>query len=143
LKNYYHELLSIKTSPHSIAIGFAVGTFLSILPTPGLSILVGLFILFIYPRMSKISLFTSYIVWNPFVLGPIYILSYRLGVLISGSAETVKYQIVFFNQLYNFTRIYLVGSLIIALGISLLSYGLVYLAVSRYQKKKQEKEYSI
>ena len=55
-KKRLEEVLEIKTSPHSIAAGFAIGTFIAILPTFGLGLFIGIILLFIFKRISKISM---------------------------------------------------------------------------------------
>ena len=37
IKHHFAEVIRLKTSGHAIALGFAVGSFISILPTPGFS----------------------------------------------------------------------------------------------------------
>lgn len=39
IMHHFHEALRIKKSPHSIALGFGIGTFIGILPTPGFGVL--------------------------------------------------------------------------------------------------------
>lgn len=60
------KLRRAQGSPDEIALGFALATWLSIMPTPGLSILVG-FALAAFIRMSKVSLALGFAVFNPLV----------------------------------------------------------------------------
>ena len=55
IREHFSEVIKIKRSPHSIALGFAVGTFLAILPTPGFSILLGLLIVLIYQKRCAVK----------------------------------------------------------------------------------------
>ena len=55
LINHLKEVISIKTSPGSIALGFAVGTFFGIFPTFGLEFLMMFLIILIFKRISKVS----------------------------------------------------------------------------------------
>jgi uncharacterized protein (DUF2062 family) len=125
LKSYWHDVISIKTSPHSIAIGFAVGTFISILPTPGFNILLGLLAVFVYKGISKISLFGSMAVWNPITLFPIYLASYRIGDFLYGSVPVVRYNVVILDQIYNLSRRFLVGNVLLAVVVSVVGYFIV------------------
>ena len=77
LKQHFIELTKIHTSPHSIAVGFALGTFIAILPIPGFHILLALLIVFIYENINKVALFAAFIVWNPFMLPFVYYLSFK------------------------------------------------------------------
>lgn len=53
-------------TPHEVALGFSVASYLSILPTPGLSIVAGFALSLVVP-MSKISLTLGFAVFNPLV----------------------------------------------------------------------------
>lgn len=135
LKHHIHEVIRTKKSPHSIALGFTIGTFISVLPTPGLNILLGLLIIFIFEKVNKYSLFASLFFWNTLTLWPLYILSFRIGDLIFGGLPVVKYNIEILNQIYNFSRRYLVGNFIVAVVISIASYFIVKKIVQLYRKR--------
>ena len=137
LKHHLHEVIRIKKSPHEIALGFAIGTLIGILPTPGFSFLLGLFIVLIFERVNKIALFSALILWNPILLAPIYYASMKLGNLIFGPQPTVIFNITVWDAVYNFSRRYLLGNFIIACFASLMSYIIIYRAVDFYQKKKK------
>lgn len=53
-------------TPHEIALGFALASYLAILPTPGLSIVAGFALALVVP-MSKVSLALGFAVFNPLV----------------------------------------------------------------------------
>jgi uncharacterized protein (DUF2062 family) len=53
-------------TPHEVALGFSVATYLSILPTPGLSIVAGFALSLVVP-MSRVSLALGFAVFNPLV----------------------------------------------------------------------------
>jgi len=137
IKKHFHEIMKVKHSDHSIALGFAIGTFISILPTPGLSILLGLLVVLIFKKVNKFSLFIGLIVWNTFTLIPIYWMSYKIGDLLFGSVPVVKYNIVLLDNIYNFSRRFIVGNFILALIISPLSYFITKKLVKLYRKKKK------
>lgn len=91
LKHHFHEVIKIKTTPHEIALGFSVGTFIGILPTPGFGILLAVLIFLIYEKISKLSLIGALAFWNPIVMMPIYFLSYKIGDWFFGSQPIIKY----------------------------------------------------
>lgn len=138
LKKHFHEIMKIKKSEHSIALGFAIGTFISILPTPGFNLLLGMVVVLIYKKINKISLFSSMAVWNTLTMMPLYILSYKLGDLIFGNAPVVKYKIELINQIYNYSRRYLVGNFVVAASVSILSYFVLKYIVRLYRKRKKK-----
>ncbi|NQV90839.1 DUF2062 domain-containing protein [Candidatus Woesearchaeota archaeon] len=125
LENYFNEVLRTKPEPHAVGLGFAVGTGISILPTPGINILLGFLILLIFKKLNKYTLFGSILFWNILTLSPIYYLSYKIGDFIFGKTNIVTYDITLLDHIYSFTRRFLVGDLILAVVISCLSYFLV------------------
>jgi len=134
-RNYIIEVIKIKKSPHSIAIGFAIGTFLAIFPTPGLSIPIAILIAFIYPRMSKISALSAFVIWNPLLTLPLYGLSYKLGHLIYGNTVPFRFDIVILESVYENTKRFLIGNIILATSISTSCYFIIKKAVKSYQKE--------
>ena len=61
LKHHFQEVLKTKTSPHSIALGFAIGTLIDILPTLGFGFFLGLLVGLIFEKVNKYSLFGAII----------------------------------------------------------------------------------
>ena len=119
------KILEIKSSPHSIALGFAVGTFIALLPTFGFGAFIGLFLLLIFENMNKVSLLSAFVIWNPLILAPIYYLSYRFGILLCGGVVADKLSFRIQDLLYSFSRTFLIGNFIISLSISILCYFLI------------------
>ena len=136
------KVAEIKTSPHSIASGFAIGTFIAIFPTFGFGIFIGLIVLFIFKRLSKLSMFASFAIWNPVILALMYPLDYAVGSLVLTGTPTKIYKIEILNYLFVHSRRFLVGSTILAITISLATYLLVLILVDYYQKKNKENKFS-
>lgn len=122
---YVRALTAVRTSHHQLALGFAVGTFISVLPTPGFNILLGFVAVAAYPQLNKLSLFGAMAVFNPLVMVPFHWLSYEIGDALFGAEPTVEFDVVIVNEVYNFTRRYLVGNLIVASLVSTASYAIV------------------
>ena len=72
LRQKLKEIAQIKDTPEAIALGFALGTFLAALPTPGFSIAVGIVTVAFWLRPSKLSMMVAFAIWNPLVLSPFY-----------------------------------------------------------------------
>jgi len=136
IKKRLKEIAKIKTSPHSIAAGFAIGTLIAVLPTFGFGIFIGLLVLFIFKKISKLSLFASFAFWNPFVLLSIYPLSYSIGNFILGDSPVKVYKIQLLNQIFVHSKRFLLGSFILALICSIISYIIVLILAYHYQKKQ-------
>ncbi|MFC1733264.1 DUF2062 domain-containing protein [candidate division KSB1 bacterium] len=142
LKHHWHEIIKTKTSPHSIAIGFAIGTFISTLPTPGFNILLGVLVVLIYEKVSKIALFGSMAIWNPFTTPAVYYLSYKIGGLIFGASPVIEYKLSFIGFIFHNSRRFIVGNLILAATLSVVCYFVVKKTVNYYQKKHHKKNIS-
>ena len=134
VKKHFKEVLELKTSPHSIALGFAIGTAIAVLPTFGLGVLIGLLIIFIFKKVSKISLFAGLAVWNPFILTPLYVVAYEIGDFILKGAPVKTYEFWVLNEFFAYTRRFLLGNLIITIITTFLSYLVVYFIIKKYQK---------
>ena len=130
LKEHFHEIVRTKTSSHSIAMGFSVGTVIGILPTPGISFLIGFLVILLFKKINKYSLFGALLFWNPLIQAPLYLTSYSLGNSLLGAA-TVEVGVY---KILNYSLRYLLGSFILAIIISVLSYFLVRKVVSIIRK---------
>lgn len=65
--------------PLRLALSFAVGTFLSVLPTPGGNVLIAGALTAATRRVERGPLFAALAVWNSAVVTPLYPLGTRLG----------------------------------------------------------------
>ncbi len=137
IKNHLKEVLKTKTGENSIALGFALGTLIAILPTYGFSILLGLLTVLIFKKISKISLFVGLAFWNPLILTPLYMLSYKIGEYLFRNSIVEEYEITLSQQIYNFSTRFLAGNLIIAFSLSLISYFSVKFILRIYKKNKR------
>jgi uncharacterized protein len=133
IKDHFKEVLKTKKGEKSIALGFAIGTLIAILPTYGFSILLGLLVVLIFKKISKISLFVGLAFWNPLILTPLYMLSYRIGDYLCRNSAILN-NITLFDKIYNFSRRFLIGNLIIAFSLSFISYFLVNGLLKAYKK---------
>ena len=140
LKRHFLEVLELKTSTVSIAAGFAVGSLISILPRPGFGVILGTIVVILFKRINKMSTFLALALWNPLTLAPIYALSFKIGYGIFGRAPIVKYKFTILEQVYYYTKRFLVGNIISAICISALCYLLSYIAVEVYKRKRNTKE---
>jgi uncharacterized protein len=134
-KKHLGEVVRIKKTPHSIALGFAIGTFIAVLPTIGIGIFIALLVVLVYPRVSKISLFGSFLIWNPFILVPLYALSYTIGNLIYSGIPMIEQEGAFLTGIYNISREFFLGNLIVAGSIAILSYFILRRVIGVYQRK--------
>ena len=137
LKSHIKEVIEIKTSPESIAAGFSIGTLIAVLPTFGLGILIGLIVLFLFKKVSKISMFLAFAIWNPLVLLLLYPFEYALGNYLLIDIPITKFRLEILNQIFVYTGRYLLGSFIFATIISFISYFLIYFFSKKFQESKK------
>jgi len=136
IKGHIKKVLDIQNSPHQIALGFAIGSAIAILPTFGLGALIGLIIILIFKKINKISLFLAFVFWNPLLLIPMAFLSYYIGNLLFKTMPVINLNIEILNQIITFSRRFLIGNLIVTAVFTILSYLIVFYLVKNYQKKK-------
>lgn len=132
------EVIRTKTSDHSVAMGFAVGSFVAILPTPGISFLIGIGIIAIFKTLNKYALFLAMLVWNIWTLAPIYWASYEIGQAIFGDADMITFDVDEWDQVYEYSLRFVVGNLFLSIPISVLCYFLVKAGVRRYKSRQAQ-----
>lgn len=133
IKKHFQEVIATKTSSHHIALGFAIGTFIAILPTPGFNLILCFLITLVFKKVNKYSLFLAILVWNPIVQLPIYYLNYSLGEMIFRSADVITVDVTLANAIYHYTRRYIVGSAITATFLAITSYFAAYFVSKHYK----------
>ena len=116
IKAYFKEIAETKTTPHSIAGGFALGSFIALLPTMGLGIFIGMMLLLVFTKVNKISMFIAFAIWNPLVLLFLYPIEFTIGNAILSNIPSTEFRIEFsvtrdpyYNEIAD-PRIYLIGS---------------------------------
>lgn len=140
IKHHFTEVIKIRKSPHSVAMGFSVGTFISVVMPPGLHIIPALIVMLVYEKLSKLSLIASIFFWNPFTLAPVYILSYQIGDMMLGGVPIPDYTLTFWQQIFYFSRRFLAGGLVVASVLSIISYFLIRAMANYYGVRRILKE---
>ncbi|WP_058364986.1 DUF2062 domain-containing protein [Haloparvum sedimenti] len=70
-----------------VSRSFALGVFITMLPTLGTGVLLFFLIAWLFERVSKIALFASVLVFNPAVKWGVYGASFTLGTVLLGPVE--------------------------------------------------------
>jgi uncharacterized protein len=138
-KTHFDAVLETKKSPHSVAWGFAIGTFISNMPTPGFNLAIGALTILIFTRINKYALFAGILFWNPLITPFTYALSFKIGNNLLANSPVIQYTPHSFEAYYHFSRRFLLGSLILSLGLSTLSYAVAFLSMHYIQKKTYPK----
>lgn len=136
LKDKWADVLLGEFTPHDIALGIALGTFIALLPTFGFSVLIAILVVFLFPHINRPAIFLAIMIWNPIVQIPIYAMSYYLGGMLYEGLPIVKYNIEILNQLYTFTRRFLVAHLIVTTICTSIIYAFSYILVAYLYRKK-------
>lgn len=121
MKQRWQELIQTNASPQSIALAFAVGTFISLLPIPGIDLVLVTLLASLFKQLNRTGLLAALAVWNAFVVAPIYVLSHKVGASLP----------IFSEQ--NLAVGFLAGNLLLAVGLTAVSYLIVQLVISRYK----------
>ena len=130
-------------TPREVAGSFAVGVFITMLPTLGTGLLLFVVLVALFKSISKIALFASVIVFNPVVKWGVYAASFTLGTLLLGPVEGVTMADVSLSAGPEIVVRLLVGNLILAVVATVLGYVVVYRLVVSYREQLEPLEEAI
>ena len=82
-----HDSFTQDHTPREIAGSFALGTFITMLPTWGVGVLVFFVLARIFAWVNRIALFASVVVFNPVVKWGVYASSFALGFFLLGPVD--------------------------------------------------------
>ncbi|ELY60687.1 DUF2062 domain-containing protein [Natronolimnohabitans innermongolicus] len=120
------EAFREKHTPHQVAASFAIGIFITSLPTGGLGI--GLFFVLISLQswISKPAIFASVAVLNPFVKPAVYVASFQLGGTLLGSSAVDSWDESAGEAAAIAVQQLLLGNLVIAVLLTGVAYATVF-----------------
>lgn len=128
-----HRSFGEEYSPTQIARSFAIGVFITMLPTLGVGLLVFVALAYLFDWINKIALFASVLVLNPAVKWAVYAGSMGLGVLLLGPVEGgLRPEATPAVAQALLVRL-LVGNAILAVIATILGYVIVHGLATRYQ----------
>ena len=130
-------------TPREVAGSFAVGVFITMLPTLGTGLLLFVVLVALFKSISKIALFASVIVFNPVVKWGVYAASFTLGTLLLGPVEGVTMADVSLSAGPEIVVRLLVGNLILAVVATVLGYVVVFRLVVSYREQLEPLEEAI
>ncbi|MFT4740416.1 MAG: hypothetical protein ACI9XJ_001017 [Marivirga sp.] len=136
LKRYFHEIITSDKSDHMIALSYAIGTEIAILPTPGFSTAIGFGILAIFKSLNKFAVLLSMLVWNAITVLPVYWLSFQVGKQIEPLFPAFNSNYEWLNQAVLYMKQFGLGNLMVTFPISILSYFLVLTFLKFYRARK-------
>lgn len=121
---------------HLVALGFGIGSFIALLPTPGLSMFIGLGVAAFMKPASRPGVLLAMLIWNIWTLIPIFAASAWLGEWIFSAEAKVYFHAEFLNQIVHFTRRMLIGNLIISIPLSFICYHLALRMIGKLRSRK-------
>lgn len=134
IREALHDAFTEDHTPREVAGSFAIGTFITMMPTWGTGVLLFFVIVYITDRVSKIALFASVVVFNPVVKWGVYAASFALGVFLLGPVPGVSLTDVSPSAGPEIVIRLLVGNLILAIIATVLAYVIVYRLVVRFRE---------
>ncbi|MXR51040.1 DUF2062 domain-containing protein [Halovenus sp. WSH3] len=122
-------------TPRQIALSFALGTFITMLPTFGFGLIVFVVLIRLFEWINSIALFSSVAVFNPIVKWGVYAGSFALGFLLLGPVDGFGIgDTPSFSAGSEIVVRLLVGNTILAVVVTVLAYAVVYRLVVAYQR---------
>lgn len=138
-KQKWADIFIGEVTTQNVATGAALGTFVALIPSFGFSAFLGLGLVFIFPKINKPAVFLAIAILNPVVQIPIYAVSYMIGTELFGSMPVVKYNFEMLNQVYTFTRRFLVGHMILTSILTVIVYVITFVTMQRILKNSDNK----
>ena len=125
-------------TPHEVAASFAIGIFVTAMPTGGLGI--GLFFLLAYwcSWVCRTAMFASVVVLNPLVKPLVYAGSVKLGAVVLGTEPLVLFDVSALDYAVTAIQLLLFGNLLIALTLSGVGYVVV-LELTRSHRRRRHR----
>ena len=122
-----------KHTPHEVAGSFAIGVFVTTLPSAGLGLVFFLVLVRLSDRISSIAIFSSAIMINPLVKAPMFIAAFWIGTRLLGPTGTATG-----GNIVDTTGIavrMIAGFIILGVAIAAIGYVGVYLLMTEYRKR--------
>ncbi len=135
LRSEFEDALNRRYTPKQVAGSFALGVFITSLPTFGLGVLSFFLIVSVFGGVSKLALFASVLVLNPVVKWGVYGASFWLGSMLLGPVEGVSRADVSMSAGSEIVARLLVGNLILAVVFTLVGYVVAYRLTAAYRRR--------
>lgn len=134
---FVQKLAKENSTPASIALGVAIGSFIAILPTPGFGAFLAISLTLFFKGINRLAVVVAVTIWNPLLLVPLYYLSYLLGSILSANPIVIANELSLHEMLFQYTGAFLLGNIIFAVSIALVSYVGVYRLMTDYYRRQR------
>jgi uncharacterized protein (DUF2062 family) len=122
-------ILEPNVSAPVVAGSFALGTVISLLPVPGVDVVLISLLAVAFKSLHRGALLAALGVWNMFVVAPLYALTFHVSTMLVGAPVSFGTGTQWNEQLRTFGLELLVSNLIMVLSLTAVSYSLVFLLV--------------
>ncbi len=129
------EALKEQHTPKQVAYSFALGVFITALPTLGTGVLAFFVIAYLFESISKVSLFASVIVLNPVVKWGVYGTSFWVGSSILGPVDG-RVADISLSAAPDVVARLLVGNLLLAVVFTAVAYVGAYRLTVEYRRRR-------
>ncbi len=135
IRSEIYSSFTEESTPRQVAGSFAIGTFITMMPTLGAGVLVFFVLIYLFDWINKIALFASVLVFNPVVKWGVYAASFALGFALLGPVEGFGVgDVPSLGEGNDIVLRLLVGNTILAIIATILAYVLAYRLLVAYQK---------
>jgi uncharacterized protein len=135
-KLFFIKLARDRASVHEIALGAAIGTFISVFPTFGFGTLLVL-LLYRFLKFNLVAALAMSVISNPFTSPFFMVLSFKVGSLILNT--NVQFSIKTWKDNLSETGIIILwGSLLVSGVMGLLAYFMTKIIVEKYRNKHKK-----
>jgi len=136
IRSEFEAAFAEEHTPHEIAGSFAIGVFVTTLPSLGLGLLFFVFLARLSARISSIAIFSSALVINPLVKAPMFVAAFWLGTRMLGPAsETASGSV---SEATAVAIRMISGFVVLGVVIAAVGYVTVYVFVTEYRKRDIE-----
>jgi len=132
------ESFTADHTPPEVAGSFALGVFITMLPTLGTGFILFVILSYLFARINRIALFASVLVLNPAVKWGVYGASITLGVFLLGPVEGIEGASVSRAAGWDVLIRLWVGNLVLAAIATGIGYVVVYRMVVSYRAREFE-----
>ena len=138
LRLEFEKALDGEYTSKQVAGSFALGVFITSLPTLGAGILTFFVIAHLFAGASKLAMFSSVVVLNPAVKWGVYGTSFWLGSVLLGPVGGVTRSDISLSAAPEIVVRLLLGNFIIAVVLTAVAYALAYWLTAAYRRRNGE-----
>jgi uncharacterized protein (DUF2062 family) len=143
LKNFYVRLKKLHGDPHYIAMGMAIGVFISVTPTIPFHMLIAIGLAFIFKGSKPAAIIGSWFA-NPITIPFFYVGSFKVGTLILNKPIPFDVKFESLSDLmtlgFDATFAMIVGSCVIGILPAIIAYFLTYRVVAAVREKARTRK---